>query len=190
MGEVYVPVETEEVSDKDKSSWNNDPEWIAYITSLEPLIQAISVKYCSSDEALREDCQQEARMALLTVFPQRIRGYEDFVAGRIEPAVWEAAVERYCRNVIRNSILSYLDAYPTGNWYIGRTRTVKDRRTGKTRKVHQPARFSSLDELIDSYGMQIDEHGNVSWPEPSTDGIDVVFQQGNVWEEEYDGYDS
>jgi hypothetical protein len=84
---------------------------------------------------------------------------------------WNDALDRYCRNAIRNAVLSYLDSYVTGQWNIGRTRHVRDRVNGRVRKVSLPPRFSSLDELTDDYGMQVDQHGNISWPDPSDDGL-------------------
>jgi hypothetical protein len=72
-------------------------------------------------------------------------------------------LDKYCRNVIRNSILSYLDSYPKGDWYIGRTRQVRDKKTGEVTKVYLPPRFSSLDQLTEEFGAQIDEGGNLTW---------------------------
>jgi len=154
------------VGESQAYNFNRDPEWEKFVQRYETTIEKIAVKYCSVDEDLRNDVKQEARIALRTVFPNRIRGYETLTSES-----WFQALDRYCRNVIRNSILSYLNSYPKGNWYIGRTRHVKDRATGATRKVYMPPRFSSLDELVDNYGMQVDESGSVSWPDPSDDGL-------------------
>lgn len=147
-------------------NFNPDPQWQTIALSYEKIIQAIAVKYCSADESLRDDCMQEARIALLTVFPEKIHGH-----GLLPEAEWKKALDRYCRNVIRNSILSYLDSYPKGNWYIGRNRHVKNKKTGENQRVYLPPRFSSLDELTDNFGMQVDESGAISWPDPSDDGI-------------------
>jgi hypothetical protein len=146
--------------------FNPDPQWIAFALSYEKIIQAIAAKYCASDESLREDCMQEARIALLTVFPEKINGF-----GTLPEVEWRRGLDRYCRNVIRNSILSYLDSYPKGNMYIGRHRHVKNKKSGLNERKYLPPRFSSLDELTDNHGMQIDENGAISWPEPSDDGI-------------------
>lgn len=142
--------------------FNPDPSWQQFITRFEPEIEAIAIKYCTTDEDLREDVKQEARVGLATTFPEQVDGFELYARGQISEDQWDKALDRYCRNVIRNSILSYLDSYPKGNWYIGRTRHVKDKRTGDTKKVYLPPRFSSLDEMSDM-GMQVDEDQNISW---------------------------
>lgn len=150
--------------------FNPDPSWQEFIKSYEPEIEAIAIKYCTSDEDLREDVKQEARVGLATTFPEQVDDFEGYVRGRIAEEQWNKALDRYCRNVIRNSILSYLDSYPKGNWYIGRTRHVKDKRTGNTTKVYLPPRFSSLDEMSEM-GMQVDEDHNISWTDVSEDGL-------------------
>lgn len=147
--------------------FNPDPDWQQYVASLEPLIEWISLKYCSRDEALREDACQEARIALYTIFPEEVR------ASLNKPLTtsWEEFLERFCGRVIRNSILSMMDSYPKGPWDIGRTRSMKDRKTGNTKKVYLPPRYTSLDYLMDEHGMQVDEHGAISWPHPADDGL-------------------
>lgn len=152
-------------------NFNPDPEWQTYAATFEAMIQKIALKYCSSDENLREDVMQEARIALATVVPEAVAGFEDYLRGVQTEDQWLKKLRAYCGNVIRNSILSYLDSYPKGNWYNGRTRHVKDRRTGESRKVYLQPRFSSLDMLVDEFGMQVDQHGAISWPDPSDDGI-------------------
>lgn len=152
--------------------WNSDPAWVERIQQFEPIIKAIATKYCS-DEDMRQDCEQEARIALLTVLPERIRGYQRYVDGEISEDEWAYRLARYCHNVIRNSILSYLDKYPTGNWYIGRTRRVVDPETGELKRIHLPPRYSSLDELMEEYALEIDEEGNLSWARVSVDGIEL-----------------
>lgn len=147
-------------------NFNPDPKWQKFALGYEKIIQAIAVKYCAADESLREDCEQEARIALLAQWPEKIRG----IVG-LTGTEYDKALDRYCRNVIRNAILSYLDSYPKGNWYIGRNRHVKNAKTGENTKVYLPPRFSSLDELTDDFGMQVDENGAISWPDPSDDGI-------------------
>jgi hypothetical protein len=151
--------------------FNPDPAWQTATQRYESVIQSIAAKYCSTDEDLRQCLMQEARIALLTVRPEAIKGFSDWADGHIDDKQWQKKVDSYCGNVIRNSILSYLDSYATGNWYIGRTRHIRDRSTGKSRKVHMPPRYSSLDELVDHYGAQIDEDGQITWPEHSEDGL-------------------
>jgi len=150
---------------------NQDPAWQSYIETLEPTVAAIAMKACSSDAALREDCVQEALFELAKHYPEDCDAYRDFLYGLIDADRCAVQLQRFTRQIARNTIYSVLIAYPTGNWYIGRTRSVTDRRTGVTRKVHVPARFSSLDELVEDYGMQVDQFGVVSWPEPSVDGL-------------------
>lgn len=151
--------------------FNPDPHWQEYIQRFEPEIHKIALKYMVVDEGLREDTMQEARIALATLRAEKCDQFEPYVRGEITVDQWNSALDRYCRNAIRNSILSYLDSYASGNWYIGRTRSVKDKRTGRSRKVYLPPRFSSYDELTDEYGMQVDTDGNISWPEVSEDGM-------------------
>lgn len=152
-------------------NFNRDPAWQSYVQKYETVIHQIALKYCAVDEALREDVMNEARIGLATVHPETVAGFEAYVTGRMPEEEWQSCLEKFCKQVVRNSILSYLDSYRTGNWYIGRTRHVRDRQTGKSRKVYLPTRFSSLDELVDDYGMQIDSEGGISWPEPSDDGL-------------------
>jgi hypothetical protein len=152
-------------------NFNPDPEWQRYILRFEPVIVAIALKRCSSDEDMRDDVMQEARIALATTYPEQVKGFEAYCRGEITESQWHEALDRYCRNVVRNSILSFLDSYATGPWNMGRTRHVRDRKTGQSRKVYLPPRFSSLDELVDDYGMQVDETGAISWPDPSDDGL-------------------
>jgi hypothetical protein len=152
---------------------NQDPAWHQFIERLNPVIKAIAVKACAADEALREDCIQEAMFELAKHYPEDCTSYRDYLYGLCDRERCEQQLLRFSRQVVRNTIYSVLDAYPTGNWYIGRTRSVTDKRTGAVRKVRLPARFSSLDELVDDYGMQVDEFGCISWPEPSVDGLVV-----------------
>lgn len=163
--------EAEEVVATEKGlNWNEDPEWAEYCLTLEKAITKIAAKF-TTDEALREDCAQEARIGLYTLHPSKIRLYEKFLAGEIDEKTWKKQLDKYCRNVIRNSVLSYLDSLKTGSWYMGRTRRVKNRRTGLRVKSHVGPRYSSLDELVEDSGLQIDEHGNISWEYISTSGL-------------------
>lgn len=150
--------------------WNEDPKWAEYCTGLEKVIIKIAAKF-TTDDALREDCAQEARIGLYTLHPSKIRLYQKYVSGEIDEKTWLKQLDKYCRNVIRNSVLSYLDSLKTGSWYMGRTRRVKNRRTGLRVKSHVGPRYSSLDELVEDSGLQIDEHGNISWEYISTSGL-------------------
>lgn len=148
--------------------FNHDPAWLAYIATLEPLVAKIAMKYASMDDSLREDCIQEARIALATVHPERIEWYK---TGDLADTGVQAMLERYLRNVIRNAVLSYLDSYSKGNWYVGRTRTVRDQRTGDLKKVYTPPRFASLDALTDEFGMQVGEDYEITWADLADDGL-------------------
>jgi hypothetical protein len=161
-------------------NFNPDPLWQQYVQTYEVIIAKIAMKYCSTDDSLRDDAMQEARVALATVRPEQIDGFESYQRGLITEDQWMTALRAYLRNAIRNSIFSMLDSYPKGNWYIGRKRHVKDRTTGATRMVYLPPRYSSLDELVDEYGMQVDENGSISWPEVSDDGLDNGGAYGRV----------
>jgi len=61
--------------------FNQDPAWITFIDQFEPMRRRIAAKYCS-DESLREDAMQEAWIALATIHPENVRGYEDFQTGK------------------------------------------------------------------------------------------------------------
>jgi hypothetical protein len=151
--------------------FNRDPAWQKHVLRYEPVIQSIAAKFCESDEDLRQDLIQDAMINLLTVRPETVKGYDEWVEGKLDDKKWQKRLDSYCGNVIRNSILSYLDSYVTGNWYIGRTRHIRDRKTGKTRKIHLPPRYSSLNTLMDEFGAQIDEEGQITWRENSDDGL-------------------
>lgn len=125
--------------------FNTDPDWMDYVASLEPVIRKIAQKL-TSDEDMQEDCKQEARVALCTIRPENIVGNRD----------------AYVRNVIRNSMLKYLASYNTGDWYSGRT-VYRESEDGSTIRRYVPPRFASFDLLADEFGMEVDEHGAVSW---------------------------
>lgn len=162
-------------------SWNNDPAWVEYIERFEKVIRSITVKY-TQEEGLREDCAQDARIALLHVWPVHVRGYEKYVDGEYTDEEWQANLDRYCRNVIRNTVLSSLDSLNSGDWYSGRTRRNLDRNTGKVRREHKPARYESLDVLQDSGTYQIDEFGEVisSVPPPFEQDIYDFYHPDDV----------
>ena len=148
---------------------NLDPSWVRYVERFEPLILSISHKV-TTDKALQQDCQQEARIALLQVYPEKVDGHEKFIRKEITEGQWHINLRVYCSSVIRNSMLDYLNSYKTGNWYIGRTRRYKNR-TGEVVEQHVNPRFSSLDDLMENFGMQIDHLGEVTWEEVSTTGL-------------------
>ncbi len=151
--------------------WNTDSAWILYCSSvLETDIRKIANKY-TTDTALREDCEQEAREAVYQLFPEKVKGFADFKNGLILEPQWKSRLRSYCRNAIRNAILSYLDSPKTGNWYIGRTRKVRDKVTGEKKKVHVGSRYSSLESLTEDSGLQVDEFGQISWDHTSDDGL-------------------
>jgi hypothetical protein len=149
--------------------FNPDPAWQEFIQTYEPIIARIATKATSADEELRKDAMQEARIALAVQRPERVRGWADYQAGTLPKDAWEGRLDRFLRNVIRNSIYSLVDSPTRGNWYVGRNRPVKTA-DGKVRRVHQPARMSSLEQLT-GFGAQIDTHGKISWPDPSDDGL-------------------
>jgi hypothetical protein len=151
-------------------TWNDDPEWIKYTAGYEPVIKQIANKY-TTDEHLREECEQEARMRLLTKFPYQCRAYPLYKEGTITEAQFQKALNVYLRQCIRNAILDYLNKWVTGNWYIGRTRRKFNKITGKHEKVHVSVRYASLDDLMDNHGMDINEDGEITWPEVSHDGL-------------------
>jgi hypothetical protein len=144
--------------------WNNDPAWVAYCATLETLAIQLAAKY-TRDEGLRECCAQEARIAIRTTFPERVRGH-----GTLDGAAWDRALRRYCATAMRNAVLSYLDPVKTGNWYIGRKRRVRNRK-GERVKAHVGPRYSSLDKLVSDHGLQIDQAGNKTWAVANTGGL-------------------
>lgn len=146
--------------------FNPDPAWHAYVASLEPLIDTVVAKYHTTDAALQEDCRQEARIALYTIFPDEVRAK---LRTKLTTS-WEEFLERYCGRVIRNSVLSVLDSNTKGSWYVGRTRQMKDAQ-GQMVRVHVVPRYSSLDELVDHYGLEIEEDGEISWSSVSDAGL-------------------
>lgn len=158
--------------------FNPDPRWQEYVQRFEPVITSIAFKYCADDD-LREDCKNEARIALATVRPEKVDGHEAYTRGDLTDAQWEQGLKKYCHNVIRNTVLSYLDPYPTGPWDTGRTRFVRDRQTGSAKKVYLPPRYSSYDQLSDEFGMQVDNAGNISWPDASDDGLLPLHTEPN-----------
>ena len=153
------------IDDWDETShlrWNKDPAWAAYISKFEAVISQIAAKYTLDDD-LREDCAQEARIALLTIYPEKVDGFEKYVLGEVNRESWNNTLDAYCRVTIRNTIISLLTSTLHGNPYVGRTKTVLDKETGERKKVHQPPRMTSLDDFEDCAGLQIDTEGGLAW---------------------------
>lgn len=141
--------------------WNTDPAWMTFCADvLEKHVKSIAYK-STMDDDLREDCENEARIALYQIQLSNIRDYPKYQAGEITEAQWKARLFSYCKNAIRNAIFSYLESPKTGSWNIGRTTRVR-LKDGRRVKVHNPARYVSLDELAGS-GLQVNEHGEVTW---------------------------
>lgn len=150
--------------------WNDDPAWIEYVQRYEGVIQAIAAKK-TDDIGLRDDCAQDARIALLQIYPQDVSLYEDYIAGNVTEKQWKTKLDAYCRQVIKYTVLSTLGSMSKGNWYVGRIKYKKDEK-GDTIKIPTPARYSSLDQLMEESGLQVDEDYNLSWTEASTDGLE------------------
>lgn len=141
-------------------NFNPDPEWHKYTQKYETMIRRISTKYCVHDDAMREDAQQEARMAVATVRLENIRDYERYKNGELTEAQWEKAVDSYVHNAIRNAVLSYLGSPSRGHWWMGRSKKMQDE-DGNTVRVHFPSRYVSIDELA-AKAIQVDEAGQFS----------------------------
>lgn len=163
--------------------WNDDPAWIRYIGRFEESIKAITAKF-TQDEALRDDCAQEARIELCKMFPEQVKGYEKFVNGEYTEDEWNANLDRYCRNVIRNTVLSVLDSLKSGPWYHGRTRRAPRKNKDGTRKYRIPARYVRLEDLTSTGMVQIDEQGTVIWDASRGKEFDPGTQQTN-WMNEW-----
>lgn len=144
-------------------NWNNDPEWVEYILSLTPVIQAMAAKYTTC-ESLREDCVNQALMELLKIFPQESNFYKEFEQGLLSEEKWKKQLDRYCRQIARNEIFTYLSAIKTGNWYIGRKKRVVDPVTKEVYYTREGARYASMEELEEHHGIQIDADKNILKP--------------------------
>ena len=150
--------------------FNHDETWQAVCTTYDGVIAALVYKYASTaDVDIQTDARQEALIALHTVRPERIKGYDPAKHGPITRDHVPAPVDRYARNVLRNSILGFLDHRTKGRWDVGRTMPRRDK-TGRRYRVHKPARYASLDELT-ALGMDVDRRGSISWNAVSTDGL-------------------
>ena len=146
--------------------WNNDATWVDFVCDLRPLVEGIASKY-TTDEALQEDAVQNAMIALLTEYPENIRGFADYSMGIITPDRWLEILRSYCTNVARNQILSTLSSHKEGNLYVGRTQTIthkdEDGEVLLREKIHVPARYASLDQLTEEAGMQVSDTGDITW---------------------------
>lgn len=116
--------------------FNEDPAWARYVESLEPFIGKIVRKY-TQDPDLREDCKQIARIALMQVFPEKVK----------------TNLKSYCGNIIRNRAITYLQSLVTGDWQVGRMNADG---------TFEDCRFQSLDILLDM-GIEVDTDGVVTW---------------------------
>jgi DNA-directed RNA polymerase specialized sigma24 family protein len=131
-----------------EKEWNTDPEWVEFIEKLVPVIYRIAYKY-TADAGLQDDCVQVARIALYQTHPQQIHAYKAWKEGQISDKAWEGHISRYCRNIARNRIISYLNSHTTGSWAVGRRGS--------------PTRYSSFDLMIET-GAQFDEQGTLYTP--------------------------
>lgn len=157
--------DTSDTTQREILKWNNDPAWVQFVEALRPFILAIASKY-TIDLALREDAVQNAVWELLLQYPEEVRGFEDYSLGNITEGRWQEVLRSYCLTLARNEILSTLSSHTTGNLYTGRTHMVKTSGpTGKgaRQKIHTPARYVSLEQLVDESGLQVSEQGDLSW---------------------------
>lgn len=160
--------------------WNDDPAWVDYIQRFESVIRSIVTKF-TTDESLRDDCAQEARIGLMKTWPEKIRGYETYVAGEITEDEWNDNLDKYCRNVIRNRVLGTLEDLRKGNWYVGRTRRRSKKKGSGVHRYRIGARYVPLEDLVELGGMQIDDQGNVIWgPSHSRMSEDEFWTEGEV----------
>lgn len=163
--------------------WNTDPEWLRFLETYErSVLPQMAMKVCSGDADLREDCKQVARIALHQIFSESIGGPET-KRGTIPEEEWWAQADRYCRNAIRYSMLTFLASPTQGNWSSGRVARIPDPKTGKRKRVRLPgALFSSLDGLIEEFGLQVTDQGEISWDVVRQDGVDA-----SLWSEDEEG---
>lgn len=149
----------------ERLEWNTDASWIDYIESLSSTIEAIAAKY-TGDFALREDAVQNAKIELLHQYPEEVRGYENYIRGKTTEERWQEILKSYCLTVAKNEILTTLACQTTGNLYVGRSQIVKvEAEDGNIKRVkkHMPARYVSLDQMIEDGGMQVSDTGEFSW---------------------------
>lgn len=128
--------------------WNNDPEWEKYVQSLDNTIKHIALKY-TTDVGIREDAEQNARIALYHTWPEQIHSYYDYLRGDISEDTWNENLDKYCRQVVRNNIITTLQSWTEGPWHLGRTMRVYNSETGKREKRRVPPRYLTLDNIPD-----------------------------------------
>jgi len=164
----------------DDLEWNIDPEWVTYVTeTLDKVIRAIAAKY-TTDAGLQEDCAQEARVVLLHIFPENdIDAYTMWKDGDISEKRYKNMVNSYCRTVVRNTVISKLMNYNSGNWYVSRTRVKMNSDSGKYEKVTYPSKFESLEQLMSEGGggMQVTDSGEITWERVKTTTPDELLNQ-------------
>ena len=146
--------------------WNNDPAWVQYMERFEADIQKMISKY-AGDSNLRDDCAQNARMALMKTFPERVSGYERYLSGEYTESQWQQVLIGYCRTTIRNQVLSTLNSHSEGDLYRARKRRLRDTETGDVVFRYGPSRMVSLDSLVED-GLQVDTEASISWPNYSS----------------------
>ena len=152
-------IEVEATPQDTTSYFNSDEAWHRVCETYDNVLRRIAQKISTLDEALQDDCMSEARMAIYGIRPSEVRGYDEARDGPVSVDNIPPAVDRFIRNAARNSMLSYMQSWQTGNFYVGRSYTVyaKD---GSKRKVHKPARYASIVDLqLD--GFDIDQNGRV-----------------------------
>jgi DNA-directed RNA polymerase specialized sigma24 family protein len=127
------------------------------LAEYEPVVRKIANKY-APDADLAADAMQEARIALATLDISNVR----------------SNLDSFVRMVIRNSVLSTLNSYNTGDWYSGRTRQGEQ----------HPARYIRIDALMDMEGVQISEDGQllpgVDRFDQDADGFNYTFADGGA----------
>jgi hypothetical protein len=152
--------------------FNPDVDWQNFVyAKYKKICAKIAFKYCMADADLREDLEQEAMMALMTIDPKEIKGYEEFQmelgdteeGGELHTKLqkeWDRRVDTYCRQVTRNSVLAVLASNSAGNWYTGRKKKRKNPVTGEAEYVSTPATYVSFDAMfMQGNGVQIGTDG-------------------------------
>jgi hypothetical protein len=158
--------------------FNPDPVWQQWVyEKYRRVIARIAHKYCTSDQDLREDLEQEAMIALMTIDPKEVKAYKEYEAGLLTEKEWQARLDTYLRQVCRNSILAPLQTTATGNWYVGRKRKRKDPITKESAYVFTPAPYLRIEDVL--HKMQIDTDGGQR-PRPSRVNIDIW--EGDNWD--------
>jgi hypothetical protein len=168
--------------------FNPDPKWQKFVyDKYARIIAKIAFKYCSADADLRQDLEQEAMIALMTIDPTEVKGYEDYDNGLITEKEWNRKLDTYLRQVCRNSVLAPLQTTATGNWMVGRKKKRKNPETGESEYVPTPAMFVRIDQLLQAVQIGTDgtihvrsgiEIGNLEHPNRDTKGGQDGDQRG------------